>query len=184
VIHEGPRLSDLYVTASTEGAVVPRVFGRMRVAAEGSGEPAEHAAEGAREGGADGAPGIAEDEGAPSRGPVIHEGPRLSDLYVTASTEGAVVPRVFGRMVFGWLGPPFPPGLRTRSTVWRSRIGVAHTIWPATLCEGPIRGLGTVWADGKPIRLSDHTHRLYLGDEVTTGMRLPKAARARSSNTR
>jgi hypothetical protein len=66
-----------------------------------------------------------------------------------------------------------------------------------------------VWADGKPIRLSDHTHRLYLGDEsqeadpaieaaglplarggrrttsaVTTGMRLPKAARARSSNTR
>ncbi|RVU21775.1 baseplate multidomain protein megatron [Methylobacterium oryzihabitans] len=116
-----------------------------------------------------------------SRGPAVHEGPRLSDLYVTASTEGAVVPRVYGRMrVAGqivWATP-----IRERQTVERVRssggkggpsqprtytVTYAYSVsFAVALCEGPIRGLGTVWADGKPIRLSDYPHRLYLGDET------------------
>src|SRR5690606_12737308 len=36
------------------------------------------------------------------------------------------------------------------------------------LCEGPITGIGRVWADGKPMDLSGVTWRWYPGDETQT----------------
>ena len=36
------------------------------------------------------------------------------------------------------------------------------------LCEGPITGIGRIWADGKPMDLSGVTWRWYPGDEAQT----------------
>ena len=34
------------------------------------------------------------------------------------------------------------------------------------LCEGPITGIGRIWADGKPMDLTGVTWRWYPGDEA------------------
>ncbi len=36
------------------------------------------------------------------------------------------------------------------------------------LCEGPITGIGRIWADGKPLDLNGVTWRIYKGDEAQT----------------
>ena len=36
------------------------------------------------------------------------------------------------------------------------------------LAEGPITGLGRVWADGQELDLSTVTYRLYLGSETSS----------------
>jgi hypothetical protein len=101
-------------------------------------------------------------------------GPRLSDLTVLASTEGAPVPRLYGRARLGgqiiWAtdiieqrvssgggkGAPSPPA--GDAYVYSANFAVA-------LCEGEITGLGRVWADGQELDLSQYTWRLYLGSE-------------------
>ncbi|TGD96479.1 baseplate multidomain protein megatron [Methylobacterium nonmethylotrophicum] len=112
--------------------------------------------------------------------PVINLGARLADLYVTASQEGSTVPRVFGRMrvagqivwatkiretqsvekVRGSGGKGGGSQAKTYNVTYSYSVSVA-----IGLCEGPITGLGRVWADGKPIRLADYAHRLYRGTE-------------------
>ena len=105
------------------------------------------------------------------------EGARLENLAVTTSTEGAVIPRVWGRMRLGgniiWAtdftehvsistsggGKGGGPKVTTTSYSYTASFAVA-------LCEGPISGLGRVWADGKPLDLKNATWRLYLGDEA------------------
>ena len=92
------------------------------------------------------------------------EGPRLNDLRVMASTEGAPIPRLWGRMrVAG-------------QVIWATRLrgGDGHRTEKASakgggsggprsptysyfanfavaLCEGEIDRVGRVWADGKEI---------------------------------
>jgi hypothetical protein len=105
------------------------------------------------------------------------EGARLDSLRITSATEGAVIPRLFGRMRIGgniiWAtdfreevstttqggGKGGGPKVRTTDYLYYASFAVA-------LCEGEIAGIGRIWADGKPMDLSGVTWRWYPGNEV------------------
>lgn len=108
------------------------------------------------------------------------DGPRLSDLRVTASTEGSPIPRVFGRVRVGgqmiWAtnleeeavttdasggGKGARSGGGATGTDYRYYANVA-----IALGEGPITSLARVWADGSELDLSRYTWRLYEGSET------------------
>ena len=109
------------------------------------------------------------------------EGPRLSDLRITASTEGAPIPRLYGRARLGgqviWADD-----IRERVVTRRAGgsakgggAGAAATetteyrytaTFAVALAEGPVGGIGRVWADGAEIDLSHVTHRVHLGTET------------------
>jgi hypothetical protein len=104
-------------------------------------------------------------------------GPRLDDLRVTASTEGAAIPRLFGRSRLGgqiiWAtsfeeeavkseggGKGASGGGRSnRSYRYYANFAVA-------LCEGTITSIGRVWADGKELDLTELTWRLHTGSKT------------------
>ncbi len=104
------------------------------------------------------------------------EGPRLDNLRVTSSSEGSVIPRLYGRMRLGgtiiWAtdfreekntkksggGKGGGGGVKTTTYSYFASFALA-------LCEGPITGIGRVWADGKLLDMAAVTWRLYLGDE-------------------
>jgi len=113
------------------------------------------------------------------------EGPRLSDLEVMASTEGAPIPRVYGRARLSgqviW-ATNLEEVVNTTSTTTRSggggkSFGGASTTTTTRttysyyanlavgLCEGPIGAVLRVWADGKPLDLTGITMRAYVGNE-------------------
>ena len=118
--------------------------------------------------------------GASGRGRSV-DGPRLSDLHVTASTEGAPIPRVYGRARIGgqviWAtnleevvsdqsssGSGGGKGARGSSN-----SGSTYTYYgnfAVGLCEGEITSVGRVWADGRELDLSKLTTRLYTGSET------------------
>ena len=115
------------------------------------------------------------------------EGPRLADLSVMASTEGAPIPRAYGRSRLsgeviwatnleevvstssqssggggggkGMGGPTVTTTTTTYSYFANLAVG---------LCEGPIGAVMRVWADGKPLDLSGLTVRTYTGNETQT----------------
>ncbi|CAM3867737.1 baseplate multidomain protein megatron [Paracoccus yeei] len=105
------------------------------------------------------------------------EGARLDSLRITSSTEGAVIPRLFGRMRIGgniiWAtdfreevnttsqggGKGSGPKVTTTEYLYFASFAVA-------LCEGEITGIGRVWADGKPMDMTGVTWRWYPGDEI------------------
>ncbi|MET7243025.1 glycoside hydrolase/phage tail family protein [Methylobacterium sp. EM32] len=112
--------------------------------------------------------------------PQINLGPRLSDLHVTASTEGAAIARVFGRVRVGgqiiWAtkikevqkvekvkssGGKGGGGQKQFNVTYAYSVSVA-----IALCEGPIVAVGQVYADGKPITLAAYGARVYLGGEA------------------
>jgi hypothetical protein len=107
-------------------------------------------------------------------------GPRLADLDVMASTEGAPIPRVYGRARLAG------------QVIWATQLeevvsngtassgGKGHLLsGPSTatttysyfgnfavgLCEGVIGGVGRIWADGKLLDLSNKTIRVHRGTE-------------------
>ncbi|CAN1509821.1 Tip attachment protein J [Rhabdaerophilaceae bacterium] len=104
-------------------------------------------------------------------------GPRLSDLDGISASEGAPIPRAYGRVRLGgqviWatefeetrtveatggsggksLGAP-----RQRSVRYTYSANVA-----IGLCEGPIAFVRRIWADGKPLDLAGVTWRLHTG---------------------
>ncbi len=105
------------------------------------------------------------------------EGARLDSLRITASTEGAVIPRLFGRMRIGgniiWAtdfreeinttrqggGKGSGPKVTTTEYLYYASLAVA-------LCEGEITGIGRVWADGKAMDMTGVTWRWYPGNEA------------------
>jgi len=105
------------------------------------------------------------------------EGARLEGLTITTSTEGAVIPRIYGRMRIGgniiWAtdftenvntstqggGKGGGGGVTTTAYLYTASFAVA-------LCEGPVSGIGRIWADGKPLDLTGITWRLHKGDEA------------------
>ena len=112
-----------------------------------------------------------------------YEGPRLGDLHVLASSEGAPIPKVYGRARIGgqviW-ATPFEEVAATETTSsgtgGKSSSGGAGS--PATttrttysyfanfavaLGEGEMTGIGRVWADGRELDLSSVTYRYYPG---------------------
>ena len=116
----------------------------------------------------------------------VVSGPRLSDLKVTASTEGAAVPRLFGRARIGgqviWATPleeeaVSSPAGNSGSSKGSSSGGASastnvtyryYANFAVALCEGTITSLGRVWADGKELDLSQYTWRLHTGTETQT----------------
>jgi len=110
------------------------------------------------------------------------EGPRLADLDVMASTEGAPIPRVYGRARLsgqviwatrldevvstqsdtdaGGKGAPQPT---TNTTTYSYFANFA-----VGLCEGPIGRVARIWADGKPLDLVGLNYRTYTGSETQT----------------
>ena len=105
------------------------------------------------------------------------EGARLESLRVTSATEGANVPRLFGRMKLAgniiWAtdfietfrtttqggGKGGGGGVTTTTALYSASFAVA-------LCEGPITGIGRIWADGKPMDMTGMTMRQYFGTET------------------
>jgi hypothetical protein len=105
-------------------------------------------------------------------------GPRLADLKVTGSTEGAPIPRLYGRARLGgqmiWamnieeervVSPGSSGGKGTGSSAPAEARYAYYGSFAIALCEGPITSIGRVWADGKEIDLADYTWRLYTGTE-------------------
>lgn len=105
------------------------------------------------------------------------EGPRLKELDVLSSSEGAPVPRLWGRARLAgqiiWAtrfeeevsvqtsrpGGKFGgPSATTTTYRYYANIAVA-------LCEGPITRVGRIWADGKPLDVAGLDMRVHRGDE-------------------
>ncbi|MFN3856097.1 MAG: GlsB/YeaQ/YmgE family stress response membrane protein, partial [Phreatobacter sp.] len=107
------------------------------------------------------------------------EGARLESLRITSSTEGAVIPRLYGRMRIGgnivW-ATDFREETRTTTQRGGGKGGgggkvrtteyLYYASFAVALCEGPITGIGRIWADGKPLDLGGITMRWYPGDET------------------
>jgi hypothetical protein len=113
------------------------------------------------------------------------EGPRLSDLDVMASTEGAPIPRLYGRARLSgeviW-ATQLQEVVSTRTETSGGGKGggggggasVTTTSYSyfanfaVGLCEGPVGNVMRVWADGKPLDLAGVTMRFYPGSEQQT----------------
>ncbi len=107
-------------------------------------------------------------------------GSRLSDVNITASTEGASLPRLFGRMrVSGQLiwATKFKETVSTTTQTTgggkgSQKVTVTDTEYlysisfAVALCEGVVTKIGRVWADGNLIDLTQFTTRFYAGDET------------------
>ncbi len=120
---------------------------------------------------------------APSGQSTPREGPRLSDLTITASTEGAPIPRLYGRARLGgqviWADEIAErvvtssgesgggKGLSGARGQGAARIEYRYfASFAVALAEGAISGIGRVWADARELDLSRVTHRIYLGGET------------------
>jgi GTA TIM-barrel-like domain/Putative phage tail protein len=106
------------------------------------------------------------------------EGQRLDSLRITSATEGAVLPRLYGRMRIGgnivW-ATDFREEVNTTTEGGGKggggpKVTTTEYLYSATfavaLCEGPITGIGRIWADGKVMDITGVTWRWYPGDEV------------------
>ncbi len=113
-------------------------------------------------------------------------GPRLADLDVMASTEGAPIPRLYGRARLSgqviWAtqleevvtttesssgdggGKGFSGGGGGSTTTATAYTYFAN--FAVGLCEGTIGRIGRIWADGKPLDLDAIHYRVYRGDET------------------
>jgi hypothetical protein len=119
------------------------------------------------------------------------EGPRLTDQPALTSSEGASIPRLYGRARLGgeiiW-ATRFDeeitvdnqgPAARSRGgkSIAKPKPAAAETVTQTTtyryfanfavgLCEGPIAYVRRIWADGRLIDLEPLTIRVYRGDEA------------------
>ncbi|MCW5678041.1 MAG: glycoside hydrolase/phage tail family protein [Xanthobacteraceae bacterium] len=105
------------------------------------------------------------------------EGPRLASLDVMGSSEGAAIPRVYGRARMSgqviW-ATKLEEVISTRSESAGGDKGGGPRVTTTTysyfanfaigLCEGPIAGIGRMWVDGKQLDLSQYSYRVYRGD--------------------
>jgi hypothetical protein len=109
------------------------------------------------------------------------EGPRLSDLEIMASTEGAPIPRAYGRVRIagqviwateleevvstshsgGGKGGGGGGSVTTTTYSYFANLAVG-------LCEGKIGQVLRIWADGKPLDLGGVNYRVYDGGEEQT----------------
>ena len=104
--------------------------------------------------------------------PARQVGPRIPDLRLTGAAEGAPLPCVFGRARVGgqviWAA-------RFRERRVEGRVGgskgqkttrYAYSLsFAVAVAEGPIDGIGRVWADGKVMDPSTFTMRVHRGTE-------------------
>lgn len=115
----------------------------------------------------------------------VSEGPRLSDLNVTTSSEGTHIPRVYGAArVAGdviW-ATNYEEEIITRTQSTGQSGGGKGASTPSSstktiqynyyanfaiaLSEGVVNRLGKVWANGKELNLSQYTYRFHKGTET------------------
>jgi hypothetical protein len=103
------------------------------------------------------------------------EGPRLSDLDVQASAEGANIPRLYGRVRLAgqviW-ATRYEEEATTTNQGGKGGPRVSSTTYSyyanfaVGLCEGPVTRIGRVWADGKVLDTEGLNIRFYKGDET------------------
>ena len=111
-------------------------------------------------------------------GPRKIEGPRLGDLRVMSSSEGAPIPRLWGRMRIAgqviWATNFEEVTSTTTEKASAKGSGGSETKvteylyfanFAVALCEGEIDRIGRVWADGKEIDISEFTVRLHPGTD-------------------
>jgi hypothetical protein len=101
-------------------------------------------------------------------------GPRPSDLEVQASTEGAPIPRIYGRARIAgeiiW-ATKFEEVRHTENEGGKGGPQVSSTTFSyfanfaVGLCEGQITRIGRIWADGKPLDQAAFAFRVYRGGE-------------------
>jgi hypothetical protein len=108
------------------------------------------------------------------------EGARLDALRITSATEGTVLSRLFGRMRLGgniiWATDFREEIVTTQSGggkgARKPQVTTTEYLYSASfalaLCEGPITGIGRIWADGEPMEMSGVAWRWYPGSEVQT----------------
>ena len=109
---------------------------------------------------------------------VSQEVGKMSDLQMQTASYGAPIPLIFGTC------------RSTGNVIWSTKFvehtktktqggkggggGVTTTTYSYTvsfavgICQGPITGIGRVWADGKLVDLAKYQHTVYLGGEAQT----------------
>lgn len=113
-------------------------------------------------------------------GTKIVEGPRLTEINGLASTEGAAIPRVYGRARLGgqliW-ATRFEEEVAVNVTRTKSggKGGKAQKTYETTynyyanlaigLCEGPISFIRRIWVDGRELDVATVQMRVHLGGE-------------------
>ena len=101
------------------------------------------------------------------------EGPRLDSLQVQASTEGAPIPEMAGRVRLAgqiiW-ATKFKEVAKTEKQGGKGGGGGVETTtysyyanFAVALCEGTIDRIGRIWADGKPLDPKGVTMRVHKG---------------------
>ena len=121
-----------------------------------------------------------------SLSPARQVGPRLEGLKLQSSAEGAPMACVFGRARV------------TGQVIWAARflerkekrsggkggqktVDYAYSLsFAVALCEGPVDGIGRVWADGQPMDMAGVTMRLHRGTEDQTPDPLIEAVEGRA----
>jgi hypothetical protein len=112
----------------------------------------------------------------------ITQGPRLKDLDGISATEGAAIPRLYGRArlggqviwatryeeeaVYSVTKPRGGKGVGSQKA--KPSVDVSyryHANVAIGLCEGTIAFVRRVWADGKPLDLTGVTMRVHRGEE-------------------
>ena len=104
------------------------------------------------------------------------KGARLSDLRVMASSEGAPIPRLWGRMRVAGQVIWATDFIEKKKTDGGGKGGggggkgvktyTYFANFAVALCEGEIDRIGRVWADGKEFSLKGITARIYRGSET------------------
>lgn len=103
--------------------------------------------------------------------PARQRGPRLSSLALQGAAEGAPMACVFGRArVTGQViwAARFLEGRKTSAAGKGGPRTVEYDYslsFAVALCEGPIDGVGRIWADGRPMDLGGVTMRLHHGTD-------------------
>ncbi len=107
-------------------------------------------------------------------------GPRLASLAVQSSTYGKMIPIAYGRMRLGgniiWSQPIREISTTTTSSASGGKGGGGRVSQTSTtysysitlavaICEGPVDAVLRIWADARQLDLSQHTVRIYKGDE-------------------
>lgn len=97
---------------------------------------------------------------------------RLENLHVATASEGVGLPLVYGRARLAGAVIWAARFTETRRTTSAGKGGPRQTSYGYTASfavavgEGPVDGIGRIWADGRPLALDSVVWRFHRGDEA------------------
>jgi len=102
------------------------------------------------------------------------EEPRLEEIPIQTSTDGASMPQVFGRARLAgqviWASRFTEQSEKTASGGkggGPTSVDFTYSIsFAVGLCEGEISGIGRIWANGAPLDPSQYAYRVHSGSEA------------------